>query len=244
MKLRNLLLSALVFSAGAVFAVDPVTQDDVAQTTYEMGTSTSGGHTQYFYNTSGNNTLTITLLQYSGDATMEKGWTYYAVGYQADGTTETFNEALTLNNANITGRTLSDTEIAGLTTYRTLEAGETLNAYEFTLTFDQETTEKIGFAGRNGDNKKLVFSTVNEEPTNNYHFSDKSTSSILFFGKNAFADGNLKAQIMSSGSYVGNGSGDGTPMGAPLPAPVVTLLIALGFGAALVMYRNRKQANA
>ena len=33
-------------------------------------------------------------------------------------------------------------------------------------------------------------------------------------------------------------------MGAPLPAPVVTLLIALGFGAALVMYRNRKQAKA
>ena len=32
--------------------------------------------------------------------------------------------------------------------------------------------------------------------------------------------------------------------GSPLPAPVVTLLIALGFGAALVMYRNRKQARA
>ena len=28
--------------------------------------------------------------------------------------------------------------------------------------------------------------------------------------------------------------------GTPLPTPVVTLLIALGFGAALVMYRNRK----
>ena len=242
MKLRNLLLSVLVFSAGTVFAVDPVTQDDVAQTTYEMGTSTSGGHTQYFYNTSGNNTLTVTLLQYSGDATTENGWTYYAVGYQADGTTETFNEALTLSNANITGRTLSDTEIAGLTTYRTLEPGETLNAYEFTLTFDQETTEKIGFAGRNGDNKKLVFSTVNEEKSNDFHFSDKTTSSVLFFGKNAFENGQIKAQIMSSGSYVA--SGDGTPMGAPLPAPVVTLLIALGFGAALVMYRNRKQANA
>ena len=47
---------------------------------------------------------------------------------------------------------------------------------------------------------------------------------------------------MSSGSYVA--SGDGAHMGTPLPAPFVTLLIALGFGAALVMYRNRKQANA
>jgi len=34
------------------------------------------------------------------------------------------------------------------------------------------------------------------------------------------------------------------PAGSPLPAPVVTLLIALGFGAALVMYRNRKLAKA
>jgi hypothetical protein len=33
-------------------------------------------------------------------------------------------------------------------------------------------------------------------------------------------------------------------IGQPLPAPIVTLLIALGFGAALMIYRNRKQAKA
>ena len=32
--------------------------------------------------------------------------------------------------------------------------------------------------------------------------------------------------------------------GTPLPTPVITLLIALGFGAALVLYRNRKQVKA
>ena len=32
--------------------------------------------------------------------------------------------------------------------------------------------------------------------------------------------------------------------GSPLPTPVITLLIALGFGAAFVMYRNRKQVKA
>ena len=32
--------------------------------------------------------------------------------------------------------------------------------------------------------------------------------------------------------------------GSPLPTPVVTLLIALAFGGAFVMYRNRKQARA
>ena len=41
-----------------------------------------------------------------------------------------------------------------------------------------------------------------------------------------------------------NGIPEASVVGSPLPAPLVTLLIALGFGAALVMYRNRKQVNA
>ena len=52
------------------------------------------------------------------------------------------------------------------------------------------------------------------------------------------------ARIIFTPVEAGNGTGtddtnSGT-VGSPLPAPVVTLLIALGFGAALVMYRNRK----
>ena len=42
----------------------------------------------------------------------------------------------------------------------------------------------------------------------------------------------------------GSESEGGGVVGSPLPAPVVTLLIALFFGAALVMYRNRKQVKA
>ena len=108
------------------------------------------------------------------------------------------------------------------------------------MPFDAETTEMIGFAGRNGDGKKLVFSPVNDPETNGFYFSDKKTNSILFFGDNQFKNGQIKAQIMSGAAFVDKGG----PMGAPLPAPVVTLLIALGFGAAFVMYRNRKQAKA
>jgi len=42
----------------------------------------------------------------------------------------------------------------------------------------------------------------------------------------------------------GNESEGGETFGQPLPAPVVTLLIALALGGALVMYRNRKQVKA
>lgn len=41
-----------------------------------------------------------------------------------------------------------------------------------------------------------------------------------------------------------NGNKTTVTFGSPLPTPVITLLIALGLGAAFVMYRNRKQVKA
>ncbi len=68
----------------------------------------------------------------------------------------------------------------------------------------------------------------------------------------------VHANYQSAYSYVGNSTVDFTTgsfsnpsdkkaqfiFGSPLPTPVVTLLIALGFGAAFVMYRNRKQVKS
>lgn len=70
--------------------------------------------------------------------------------------------------------------------------------------------------------------------SNNYYFYQfmDTPENIVFYGyptENEGHGNDLSAQIT---------------FGAPLPAPVVTLLIALGFGAALVMYRNRKQVKA
>ena len=63
-----------------------------------------------------------------------------------------------------------------------------------------------------------------------FHFSN--TGTVISFGKE------------SDKASVDFGENGGGTFGAPLPTPVATLLIALGFGAALVMYRNRKQARA
>lgn len=49
------------------------------------------------------------------------------------------------------------------------------------------------------------------------------------------------ATTNEEGAVVRNGDPE-IAFGQPLPAPLATLLIALGFGAAFVMYRNRKQA--
>ena len=74
---------------------------------------------------------------------------------------------------------------------------------------------------------KGVYSVPNV--SNQFHFytTEETPANVVYFGK-------------SSDSGHGNDKSARISFGAPLPAPVVTLLIALGFGAALVMYRNRK----
>ena len=74
---------------------------------------------------------------------------------------------------------------------------------------------------------KGVYSVPNV--SNQFHFytTEETPANVVYFGK-------------SSDNGHGNDKSARISFGAPLPAPVVTLLIALGFGAALVMYRNRK----
>ena len=75
MKFHNLLLSAALFltiGAASALAVEPEDEQALAQTTYTLSTTSTGG---YYYATSGNNTLTVTLLQYAGTADTTSGWT-------------------------------------------------------------------------------------------------------------------------------------------------------------------------
>jgi len=73
--------------------------------------------------------------------------------------------------------------------------------------------------------KHIVYSFVNNETDPGFNFSMTEVGSNTFvFGKDS--DG-VKGTV--------------TVSGAPLPTPVVTLLIALGLGAAFVLYRSRKQ---
>ena len=93
--------------------------------------------------------------------------------------------------------------------------------------------ESLGIIGVNGNSGHYVFSSNNVPAKNNGNgwlfYVDENLEVISFDATKDKGKGNYAAEIT---------------FGAPLPAPVVTLLIALGFGAALVMYRNRKQVKA
>ncbi len=88
------------------------------------------------------------------------------------------------------------------------------------------------------DKTKVTFGVIcyNQDVTSvpnvskNYYFYNLKDSphNTVYYG---FINGNEGG---------GNDKAAQVTFGAPLPAPVMTLLIALGFGAALVMYRNRK----
>lgn len=71
----------------------------------------------------------------------------------------------------------------------------------------------------NVSDSQFHFYTLGDTPAN-----------VVLYGKPGKGGGNDKSAQIS--------------FGAPLPTPVVTLLIALAFGAGFVMYRNRKQAKA
>ena len=68
--------------------------------------------------------------------------------------------------------------------------------------------------------------------TNHAGFHFAATDTVIAFTKNGTDKG-----------IIGFEGGEGA-VGSPLPTPVVTLLIALAFGAGFVMYRNRKQVRA
>ena len=90
--------------------------------------------------------------------------------------------------------------------------------------------QSLGFIGTNGQSAQHLVFSANGNTANKWKFYVTDSLELIAFDKTSDnGGGNYAAELT---------------FGAPLPAPVVTLLIALGFGAALVMYRNRKQAKA
>ena len=224
MKLRNLLLvSALFLSASVAFAKPKTDTSSVSDfLTMEVSEDT--------------NTLNIRMFR------MNEGWNYYVNGYtQGEGNTKELAYSsllskddkylVTSDKAKIKSiiagmENLPDDVRAGLNQHA-------LGIYEFTVPVPDEVVE-IGLSGGNGKGA-FVESVWQKTSTSGNDFWTIGDGNIIYMGK-----GNWIGQYNNGAMFLVGGE----PFGAPLPAPVVTLLIALGFGAALVMYRNRKQAKA
>lgn len=228
MKFHHVLLSAaLFFAAGAIFAGNPHVYDeaDLSNDTFEWE----------------NKSMTVTVF------TANNGWDDYAVcGYKAGDADNKPTYKVSLVKAIAAASDLSPVEaVAGLDVSDEIKANivhftENHLAYQFTVEFSEDV-ERIGLIGGNNKNH-LVFSVSNLTSNNGNFFSEiDPDGNALFFGKGQWS---ASEKFNNGAVFLFSESDNGGPAGQPLPTPVVTLLIALGFGAAFMMYRNRKQVKA
>lgn len=248
MKLSNLLLAAaLFFSTGIAFAKPKNKNGDEESGTVEQNTPADFFGIE---NTENMKTLDIVMFR------MNEGWNYSVGGYTA--TTPEVSEGDEGDEAEPTLVLTYSSKLGGsqnleVKTKKKVQAyieqmdeallpddeelleslkGHTTSIYHFSVPVPDDVDE-IGLMGGNGGG--FTATIYNKAATNGNDFL--VVGNAIYFGKALWV-----------GSY-NNGAvfmvGAGAPSaGSPLPTPVVTLLIALGFGAAFVMYRNRKQVKA
>ena len=225
MKLRNLLLTvALFLIAGVAFAKPKVDTSNVSDfLTMEVSEDT--------------NTLNIRMFR------MNNGWKYYVKGYTqgTNGAVLSYQSTLSKDDDYeiATDKKKIKEIIAGMEDLPDdVRAGlnqHALGIYEFSIPVPDDIIE-ISLAGGNGKGA-FVESVWQRSATNGNDFWTIGEGNLIYMGK-----GNWIGQYNNGAMFLVGG--EPYTFGSPLPAPVVTLLIALGFGAALVMYRNRKQARA
>ena len=222
MKLSNLLIvAALFFSASVAFAKPKNGTSNVSDfLTMERDEDT--------------NTLNIRMFR------MNNGWKYYVNGYTQGQNGNVLSYSSILSNSNgvrvdgngtsissvIAGMNLPDDVAAGLNQHA-------LSVYDFSIPITDEIVE-IGLAGGQGKGA-FVESIWQRSATNGNDFWSIGDDGLIYMGK-----GNWIGQYNNGAMFL-VGAGSSETFGSPLPTPVVTLLIALGLGAVIVMYRGRKQ---
>ena len=248
MKLRNLLLTAALFvTASAAFAGK--NKDTVLPSYQDFSTITKADETK---------TLNIKMYVFNNGK-----WDYYLYGNpvqdQNSTQTELYQLHLDETNARSYGEVIAtkhnqivhEPSLVGDVPeeYRSNLEQKTHTIYTFSIPFNDADISSFGISGANslnntafGELSSDLTVLYNSLPANNGMTIDQIASStdqtILVHAKPQWHLNNGALFLISVDSpEIKN-------VGSPLPAPVVTLLIALGFGAALVMYRNHKQVKA
>lgn len=252
MKLHNLLLtSALFLSAGAAFAMNGgqakkilnelslTAQDSYSWEAAAPVTFEQDGKTYKTYSV-----LNVTMVRMNGnDNKVDTGWRYSVGGYASSEDTlwnKTADQKLTDSiatkldqpayDASLYSANLTAKQVEALDFYAKNHSG-----FSFQVSFDKPI-EAFGLIGQ--ESKESI---LNPEDANKFY--TVGGTNLLYYGSTNNYPNNGALFLVSVGSKTVEVQKE-VVSGKPLPAPVVTLLIALAFGAVLVAYRNRKQAKA
>lgn len=258
MKLHNLLLtSALFISAGAAFAMNGGQAKNIlkelsltAQDSYSWEaaapvTFEQDGKTYKTYSV-----LNVTMVRMNGnDNKVDTGWRYSIGGYATSEDTnmlwdmtgkELLSDSIATKldqpayDASLYSANLTAQQVEALDFYAKNHSG-----FSFQVSFDKPI-EAFGLIG-DEQTDHIRESILNPEDANKFY--TVGGTNLLYYGSTNKYPNNGALFLVSVGSKTVEVQKE-VVSGKPLPAPVVTLLIALAFGAVLVAYRNRKQAKA
>ena len=214
MKLRNLLITAALFCLSA---------------------SAFANHTWWDQNTES----TATRYTYEDNGTPEKS-SDWVVTWETTKDTRTYKTDITFGLFTFTGTASNhyvpsvnrNTDNAG--TWWILGSGDG----ERTVTIEKD----LGLWAKLYSGS-ILYSTASSTGTFRWDIANDS-SYVFNFDYGTTYSAKITFSRVQTGDTTTDNNTTTEQSGAPLPTPVVTLLIALGFGVAFVMYRNRKQAKA
>lgn len=256
MKLHNLLLTAALFlSAGAVFA-----KNDAKEILGDLSLTAEDSYHWDIVQKDGSeitgSMLKIVMVRMNGNSDkVDTGWRFKVGSYTDDGQSILYTSLSDLNGKSI------DYDDELIKANMTSEQVNAVHKYAhggflFNIPVEDLTVAELGLVGKDQtedlseEQKANVESIRNTASSSDYKFYTVEGTNILYYGSitensstypnnGAFFIVSLNTTYQEKEIGAGGGSGSN---GQPLPAPIVTLLIALGFGAVLV-YR-RKQARA
>lgn len=249
MNLRNVFLSAVIFSVGIASAVaeEPADENTRRETTYLFGDSAAEGTSSYtrFLDFAENDPADAMLFEHSGSNGSESGLSDYSVGYTKGDIYLKRHEASTPadsrdpllsaekdpakdETAQQAASRLSDEDIVAL------------HFYDLSVSFADSVSETIGFTGRDNRNNPLVFFEVAAETPDNLLLSDNGSYKFLSFEKNAFSEESNRAKLLSGNTLADYDDEENIfdIISSLLSIPFALVSIALCSGLMLVMFTS------
>ena len=255
MKLRSLFLCAVFISAGIAFALaeEPASENTLRECTYFLGNPTaaedSNTATLSFYNTAEKGIIDLPPIERNGFA--GTGRNDYAIEYKNESTGPAVHDASvsaareSLPPAeNILSN--GDTTTAP-TASRSSDDPQSLYVYDFSSSFYDSVTGKIGFTARNGKENPLVFSEVIAETADSSQLPEKETYSFLAFVKNVFTNAQSGEQIIFDSSYLKKEEEENAAVSfiSVIAAPFSLLSVSLCIGLLIILFTSTgKKENA
>lgn len=235
MKLRNILLPAVLFlfaGIASAAAEDPADEDARRETIYTPGAAAvpevGNTYVLYFLDTAGDDSLSTGLFRYDGaDATEDIS---YADGYEKNGADAAIHDGSASDDDSSrsdAGEDPGNVETAGLAA-SIAPGGDGLHAYDFAVPYDNSITSEIGYTGREDSAEEPDSAVTEPAVSENSRVSDKGSQSILAFEKNAFKNGQIKAQFIASTSRLEDSEEESELLSLSLPIALLLAGVVIG----------------